>query len=87
MAQLNVKRGDEQRSSLRRYAARRRTPVSWLIKDYVDYLLRGGTPIAPPADDSDVSVADLAKLAEHGGAFDWLRDEPDLYSAGAGEAV
>lgn len=27
--------------------------------------------------DDDLS---LAKLAEQGGAFDWLKDEPDIYS-------
>ena len=28
----------------------------------------------------DVSADDLAAVAQHGGAFDWLHDEPDLYS-------
>ena len=85
MAQLNVKLDEQQLQSLKRYAARRRTPVSWLIKDYVDYLLRGGAPITPPED--EVPAGDLTALAEQGGAFEWLRDEPDLYSAEDGEPV
>lgn len=86
MAQLNVKLAEERLEALRRYAARRRTPVAWLIKDYVDYLLGGGQPVAllttEPADASE-----LAAIAEKGGAFDWLADEPELYSAEDGEPV
>jgi hypothetical protein len=86
MAQLNVNLDDEQLRSLRRYAARRRTPVSWLIKDYVDYLLSGGTPVTSPVED-EVSATDLAILAERGGAFDWLGDEPDVYTPDDGEPL
>ena len=86
MAQLNVKLDQERLRSLRKYAARRRTPVSWLIKDYVDYLVRDGVPITPPVED-ELSSVDLTRLAEQGGAFDWLRDEPDIYSADDCEAV
>jgi hypothetical protein len=35
----------------------------------------------------DVSSTDLAAIAAHGGAFDWLDDEPDLYSDEDGEPV
>lgn len=39
-------------------------------------------------DDDDLpSSLELALLAEHGGAFDWLNDEPDLYSLEDGEPV
>ena len=87
MAQLNVKLDERRLASLRQYAARRRTPVSWLIKDYVDYLLRGGAPVTLPLEEDDVSTDDLMALAERGGAFDWLKDEPDLYSTADGEPV
>jgi hypothetical protein len=30
---------------------------------------------------------DLAAIAQHGGALDWLHDEPDLYSDEDGEPV
>ncbi len=79
MAQLNVKMAEEQLDALRRYAARRRTPVSWLVKDYVDYLLSGGEPLIRPASDMP-TARELAELAQHGGAFDWLADEPDDYT-------
>jgi len=39
MRQLNIKLTDRQHGRLRRYASRRRTPVAWLIKDYVDSLV------------------------------------------------
>jgi hypothetical protein len=60
--------------------------VSRLLTDYVDYLLAGGQPIEPP-DPSPLTGAHLARLAEDGRAFDWLDDEPDLYSPDHGEPV
>jgi len=94
MAQLNVRLTDEQIERLRRYAAGRRTPVAWLMKDYIDYLLQGGNPVAPGPvptlqgpDEEELSLGALAMLADRGRAFDWLADEPDLYSAADGEAV
>jgi hypothetical protein len=83
VAQLNLKLTDEQIDALRKYAHHRRTPVAWLIKDYIDYLLRGGDPVAP----DDLSSAEIVKVIAGGGAFDWLADEPDLYSIADGEAV
>jgi hypothetical protein len=35
----------------------------------------------------DVSNADLAAIAQHGGSFGWLEDEPELYSDADGEPV
>jgi len=35
----------------------------------------------------DVPGGDLAVVAQHGGAFDWLDDEPDLYNDQDGEPV
>lgn len=86
MAQLNVKLDQARLEALRGYATRRRTPVAWLIKDYVDYLLAGGAPVVPPSIEPPTS-AELAHLAQHGGSFDWLAEEPDLYSAEDGEPV
>jgi hypothetical protein len=86
MSQLNVKLSEDSLTALRRYAAKRRTPVSWLIKDYVEYLLKGGSPVVPESDD-ELSSSDLAALAQDGGAFDWLADEPDLYTIADGEPV
>ncbi len=86
MSQLNVKLNEDRLEALRRYAYRRRTPVSWLIKDYVEYLLAGGEPVTAPASDTPTAI-DLAELAQRGGAFDWLADEPDIYSLQDGEPV
>ena len=86
MAQLSVQLPEEQLEALRRYAARRKTPVSGLIMEYVEYLLSGGQP--PSSHEAGLPIhRDLAALAQHGGAFDWLADEPDLYSAEDGAPV
>jgi hypothetical protein len=86
MAQLNVVLSDEELRDLRAYASRRQISMDWLIKEYVAYLLAGGRPVAVPTGDT-ISSDDLARLAEHGGAFDWLAEEPDLYGPHDGEPV
>ncbi len=35
----------------------------------------------------ELSAAEMTQIALHGGAFDWLKDEPDLYSDADGEPV
>jgi len=35
----------------------------------------------------EVTADDLAAIAQHGGAFDWLKDEPELYTLEDGEPV
>lgn len=84
MAQLNVKLSDEQLGALRRYVRRRRTTISWLVRDYVDHLLGGGAPVAPPSVRNDT---DLARIAERGGSFDFLAEEPDIYTLEDGEPL
>jgi hypothetical protein len=59
--------------------------VAWLIKEYVDYLIGGGSPVAPPV--REPSSEELALVAQSGRAFDWLAEEPELYSADDGEPV
>ena len=86
MAQLNVPLEDAQLRRLQRFADERNLPVAELIRDYLAYLLAGGDPVAPPEHEAP-TAADMTALAEHGGAFDWLADEPDLYSASDGEPV
>jgi len=86
MAQLAVKLDPERLEALRRYAAHRRTPVDWLIKDYVDYLLHGGAPVPGP-ELEDLSANDLAAATQAGGAFNWLAEEPELYTVEDGEPV
>jgi hypothetical protein len=85
MAQLNVRLKDEDIEALKQYAQARRTPVAWLIRDYIEYLVAGGHPVAPPREAP--TPAELAVLAQRGGSFDWLADEPELYSLSDGEPV
>jgi len=80
MRQLNIKLTERQHERLRRYASRRRTPVAWLIKDYVDSLI--DEDAAAP-----VRAHEPTQLAARGGAFDWLADEPDLYDETDGHAI
>jgi len=86
VAQLNLKLADDQLDRLRSFAARRRTPVTWLLKDYIDYLLTGGVPVTP-TDVAAPTAGELAQVAQQGGAFDWLRDEPDVYTLQDGEPL
>lgn len=87
MAQLNVKLSEEQVEALRRYAARRRTPVAWLVRDHVAYLIAGGEPVHLAWQQEDPVHRELAEAAEQGSALDWLQDEPDLYTIEDGTPV
>lgn len=57
--------------------------VASLIEGYARYLSAGHRPLDGQQEDAE---ADLAALASGAGAFDWLADEPDLYTAQDGEA-
>lgn len=85
MAQLNVKVTAEKLAALRTYAARRRAPVTWLVKDYIDYLLAGGEPVTPPNLEDNPKTHEFTALAQAGGAFDHWLDEPDIYTLDDGE--
>jgi len=87
VSQLNIKLDQERLEALRRYAARRRTPVAWLIKDYVEYLLAGGDPVRTASFEEELSSQQLAAVIQHGGAFHWLNEEPEIYSVSDGEPV
>ena len=80
MRQLNVKLTEKQHERLRRFAARRRTPVAWLIKDYVDSLSVQDEP-------ERVRAHETTQAAALGGSFDWLSDEPEIYTEADGEPV
>jgi predicted transcriptional regulator len=80
MRQLNVKLSAKQHERLRRFAARRRTPVAWLIKDYVDSL-------AERDEQLDVRAHEGTQIAARGRAFEWLAAEPDLYTESDGDPI
>lgn len=76
MAQLEI--SGERLEALKQYASNRGLPVTRLIEGYVAYLLSGGEP---------VQAEDLSDLAQRGGSFDWLGDEPEVYSLADGEPI
>jgi hypothetical protein len=82
VGQLNVQLDDRSIEALERFSARQRTPVAWLLKDYIAYLLGGGTPVR--LDSDAVSAQQLGEIAQHGGSFEWLADEPEIYTADDG---
>ena len=86
MARLHIQLSEDHLQALRRYADQQRTSVPCLIEDYVDYLLAGGTPVDSLPSQAPTS-AELAEIAQRGGAFDWLADEPALYTEEDGEPV
>ncbi|MGH2457508.1 MAG: hypothetical protein ACRDIY_01410 [Chloroflexota bacterium] len=56
------------------------------MKDSVEDPPADGHPVIPPTAE-ELTARELAEIAEHGGAFDWIVDEPDLYDLGDGEPV
>lgn len=86
MPQLSLKVSSEQLAGIRLVADRRHTHVSWLLRDYIDYLLQGGKPVTVGASELPTGE-ELAALAAFGGAFDWLREEPDIYTLEDGEPI
>lgn len=56
------------------------------VRDYVTDLLADKSSVQTTLDDIPAGV-ELAAIAEAGHAFDWLADEPDLYSLDDGEPV
>jgi hypothetical protein len=53
-----------------------------------DYLVELPRPTTLPIEKrEELSAAEMTQIALHGGAFDWLKDEPDLYSDADGEPV
>ena len=80
MRQVKVKLSAKQHETLRRHAARRRTPVAWLIKDYIATLV-------DDQEAGNVRTPEPTQAAARGGSFAWLSDEPDLYAATDGEPV
>jgi hypothetical protein len=85
VAQLTVRLDDEDLAQLQQVAASRGMPIDGLIKNYLSYLLMGGSPIDTHRVPS--GSIDHASVAMMGQAFDWLADEPELYSLSDGEPV
>lgn len=66
-------------------AGQHKTTVTALVQAYVRYLASGGMPVEVVGD--GISAEDLFRLSMASGAFDWLADEPDIYTLDDGEPV
>jgi hypothetical protein len=81
MSMLSVPIGDDELPLLEAVARAHHTRPEKLIAAYVRYLALGGMPVIF---DGEVTSEDLARIAMAGGSFDWLAEEPDLYSESDG---
>jgi len=86
MATLHVPLTEDEITEIQAYASRERVPVELLIRSYLAYLIAGGKPVSPEIRDLPTST-EIARIGELGGSFDWLAEEPELYSAEDGEPV
>jgi hypothetical protein len=76
MTTISVSIADDVFERLSRVAENRSARPEDLLLLYAEYLARGGAPLL----EDDVPVEGIMRMAEAGGSFDWLKDEPDLYS-------
>jgi hypothetical protein len=86
MARLNVPLTEDEIKEIQAYASREQVPVESLIRNYLTYLIAGGKPVSPEIHDLP-SSEEIARIGEHGGAFNWLAEEPEMYSDEDGEPV
>jgi hypothetical protein len=64
------------------------------IQEFWELRRRAGKTVTAPAQSGasaqpreDLSAMEMTQIAQFGGAFDWLEDEPDLYSEADGEPI
>ncbi len=57
------------------------------LKKFAAYLLLRRKFSAEQVLTNDISSAELAQFNAHGGGFDWLAGEPEIYSLDDGEPV
>ena len=84
MVSITLSVSEEQFRMIEESASNRHQLPEELVRQYVDYLVAGGNPLKDP---EDIPTASLMRLAEIGGSFDWLKDEPDLYTLEDGEPI
>jgi hypothetical protein len=73
--------GDDELPRLEAVARAHHPRPEKLIAASVRYLAPGGLPVIL---DGEVTSDDLARIAMSGESFDWLADEPDLYTESDG---
>ena len=86
MARLDVPLTEDEIKETQAYASRKQVPVESLIRNYLAYLIAGGKPVSPEIHEMP-SSEEIARIGAHGGGFDWLAEEPELYSDEDGEPV
>ena len=86
MPQLSIHLRDEELEALREYAIEQNISVEALLDRYVAYLLAGGASLVEHTAFHGEG-SDIAKLLTDGMAFDWLFEEPDVYSSDDGEPM
>ncbi len=83
--QLNVRVDSRLFRALEGIARRERRSVPQTARLLLEEALERRAEPAMPMDDAPSER--IAELANVGGAFDWLRDEPDVYSDSMGEPL
>lgn len=63
------------------------TPEQRELERFATYLLLRRQITVEQIVSDDIPSSELAQWTMHGGGFDWLADEPDLYSEADGEKV
>ncbi|MFN8616871.1 MAG: hypothetical protein U0837_07210 [Dehalococcoidia bacterium] len=81
MASISVPIDDATLERLEAYARERSLRPEDLLRAYAEYLADAEEP---DTGEDDIPVKGIMRLLEMGGSFDWLKDEPDLYSASDG---
>jgi hypothetical protein len=83
--QVNVRVERALHDALGAVAREERRSIAQAARQLMEEGLRHRTAGRPIAD--DLRADEIGELAQHGGAFDWLREEPDLYDEGSGEPL
>ena len=83
--QLNIRIALPLYQALKTFAQQERRSVSQAARQLMEDGLR--QRMECPVDVDDTPGQDIAALAQAGGAFDWLAQEPDLYDDTSGEPL
>lgn len=83
--QLNIRITLPLYQALETFAKQERRSVSQAVRQLMEDGLR--QRLERPVATDDTPGQDIAALAQAGGAFDWLAQEPDLYDDTTGEPL
>ena len=83
--QLNLRVEPPLYQALEAIARQERRSVPQAARELIEEGLRHHIGGPPPTDDTP--TREIAALADRGGAFDWLANEPELYDDTSGEPL